>query len=250
MTKLIYLTIGLQLVCWDSRAAVLYELDFAQPETGSYSVWGGSPVIVPSFGTMSDVMLFHARTNPNSDGISLNLADHAPSYTIEFDVLTQGLRNSLFAFMLYLSTPEPRIVDLHGGLNAIGVYQPFPYTDTAVQPFFDNVAYHFRVFTDFTNNRWQVSVDGMSVYDNVFNATDVQDLTFALRDWRGGAVDNPNILVGLDNIRVEVVPEPSACLLILLGLGMYRRRAILPARANPASAVDGGVAPQSNSGRH
>lgn len=216
---------------------VLYDLDFTMPEVGSYSVLYGTPAVVPSFGGMTDAMLFRARAT-NWDAITLSMEAQPSAYTIDFDVVTHGLRNSLYTFMIYLSTAETRNVFFHGGLNAIGVFQPFPYTDQGVQAFADDVPYHLTILADFPNNAWQLRVDGVPVYQNVFNAADIQQVAFALNGWHAAAVDNPNVQVALDNIRVEAIPEPSPCLLFSTAiLVMYGWRARLFMRVEKEAAA-------------
>ena len=207
---------------------VLYDLDFTAPEVGSYSVLYGAPTVVPSFYGMSDALLFRAK-GTNWDAITLSLGARPSGYTIDFDVFTYSLRNSSYSFNVLLSTPGTRTVYFHGGENAIEVYQPYPYTDQGVLAFADYVRYHVTILSDFPNNRWELAVNGVPVYENVFNASDIQDVGFSLTPWFMGARDNPNVLVALDNIRVEAIPEPSACSLLVFALLVARgsRRLLL-----------------------
>jgi hypothetical protein len=225
MKKFLYtvkVLVGISMLPMNGVADVLHDIDFITPEVGGYSVLSGSPTVVPGFGGFSEALLFHARETYN-DKITLGLGAGSPSYSIDFDVVTHGLENSAYAFVIYLATPQTRNIDFHGGLKTIGVFQPAPYFSQGVFAFSDDSPYHLSIFTDFLENRWQVSVNGVSVYENDFNAADIKSMAFSLTSWRYGAVDDPNVQVALDNIRVEAIPEPSVWMLTTLALVAMRR---------------------------
>lgn len=241
MKRLAYLTSLAALLAVLSnplRAETLFDIDFTPPDVGSY--WlppGSNPTVVSSFGGFSDTMLFHLNSGSDVEDMDLLWNTRYPAYTIDFDVVTQGLNSSRYEFVLYSGVGR---VSLHGGLNAVEVFQSSPYTDRAVQPFTDGVPYHFTLSADFEGNLWRLSVDGVSVYSNIPSSTD-PGIRFRLTSWYQGAAYDPNVMVALDNIRVEVVPEPSSGALLLIALlGLCARKADQFRRANHRSAGQSG----------
>ncbi len=233
MKRLGYLTTFtalLTLVSNPLRAEVLYDIDFTPPDVGSYLVPPSSnPTVVSSFGGFSDTMLF--QMNPGSDVEDMILPWDArgTGYTVSFDVVTHGLSTSLYEFVLYSGVGR---VSLHGGLNAVEVFQSSPYTDRTVQQFTDGIPYHFTVSADFAGNLWRLSVDDVLVYSNIPWSADT-GVGFRLTSWYQGAAYDPDVQVALDNIRVEVVPEPSTGVLLLVALvGLRARKTERFRRAN------------------
>jgi hypothetical protein len=103
---------------------------------------------------------------------------------------------------------------LHGGLDALYVFQPNPYTAESLQSFADDTIYHLSFLIDLPNNSWKISVDGVSVYQNAIDATELDDIRFSMAPWYLNAPDDPNALAAIGNLQVEAVPEPSVFWLV------------------------------------
>ena len=191
----------------------LYDLGFTPDNINSYQVIFGSPTVVSSFEGLTNALLFHATTT--YDQIELPIDTTAPEYQVDFDVVTHDLINSKYAFTMLLDTPEVRNTSLHGGLDALEVFQPNPYTVESLQSFADDTIYHLSFLIDLPNDSWEISVDGVSVYQNAIDATELDDIRFSMAPWYFNAPDDPNALAAIGNLQVEAVPEPSVSWLAL-----------------------------------
>ncbi len=218
MRKLSWLAIFLaQLTLANSAISqVLHDIDFTPPDVGSYSIpeWS-SPTVVSSFGTFTDAMLFQLTSGSDIEDMDLFWSTRGSGYTLDFDVFTQGLNDSLYAFVLYTGGGQ---VGLHGRLNDVEVFQtPSPYVWAPLQRFADGTPYHIKVSADFTANLWQVSVDDVLLYSNT-STSEGTGVRFRLAAWYQGAAYDPDVMVALDNIRVAVIPEPRTSVLSLVAL--------------------------------
>ena len=211
-------------------ATELYNLDFTPPDTGSYSVVFGSPAVQSSVGPLSDALVFHAVTT--FDQIALPISVAGSQYNIQFDVLTHQLLDSQYAFSVILDTTDVgvRNTSFHGGLDAIDVYQPSPYTDAPVGGFLDDQVYHVSMLVDFQANLWSLAVDGTQLYSNHVNASGLTGLRFSMNPWTGlNPTDAPGTYAAIDNVVVTVVPEPASGVLALCVWAISLRYGFLPA---------------------
>jgi hypothetical protein len=201
-------------------------LDFSPPEVGSYSTVFGSPVVVSSFDGLNDALLFHAVQT--YDQVRLNLGVGAPGYQIGFDVVTHGLKNSQYAFSTLLDSTAPHSVSLNGGFNDLEVFQSSPFTAQSLQPFADDTVYHVDIALNFGANLWTMSVNDVPRFSNPINLPDIDSIRFSLAPWTSGASDSPGTQVAIDNISVETIPEPSACVLVFGSLILLAPRFLRP----------------------
>lgn len=205
-------------------AALLYQLDFTSPEVGAYQPIFGHPTVQSTVGPFTDALVFHAVTS--YEQIELRIGGVGPSYTIEFDVLAHGLRNSQYSFGVVLDTPEVRTVTLHGGLNSVHIFQPSPYTNADVLSFLDDQVYHFALSVDLESSAWSLAIDGRQVFTNPLDAAQLQSVRFSLLPSQGNATNAPATYVALDNVVVTSVPEPLTFSLLAAGAAAasFRRR--------------------------
>jgi PEP-CTERM motif-containing protein len=196
-------------------ATELYNLDFTPPEVGSYEVIFGKPTVQSSVGPFTDALVFHAVTT--YDQIRLPITADAQQYNIQYDVFTHNLVNSQYTFDIALDTPQVRTVALHGGQNAIEVYQPFAGV-TNIGALTNDQVYHFEIRIDLVANVWSVAVDGMQRFSHAFESSELRSLRFTMSPWIANASDAPGTYAALDNVVVTDVPEPSSAALALIGL--------------------------------
>jgi hypothetical protein len=190
-----------------SAQTTLYNLGFTPDNTDSYQITAGSPTVVSSFDGLTDALLFHATTT--YDQIELSIGTPAPKYQVDFDVTTHDLIGSMYEFTLFLDTPEVRTASLHGGLDALEVFQPNPFTSESLQSFADDTIYHLSFLIDLSSDTWGISVDGNPVYQNTFDATELDDIRISMSPWYLNAPDDPNAVAAIGNLQVEAIPEPS-----------------------------------------
>jgi hypothetical protein len=207
-------------------ATELYALDFSQPEVGAYQTVFGSPSVQHSVGPFTDALVFDAVTS--HEQIQLQIGTVGSRYDIKYDVLVHGLSNSQYDFGLLLDTPEVRTLDFHGGLNAISVFQPYPYTLRNIAGFVDDRVYHVGVTVDLAANLWSVAIDGTQRFVNPYNAAGLQSIRFDMSPWIVGATNSPQTYAVIDNVSVAVVPEPTVFSLFLATVPVmalaYRRK--------------------------
>jgi hypothetical protein len=212
-----------------ARSASIYDVTFEEPvhqinslpSAGARpdrisSINFGSPLVVSSMPLLTGNSLeFEGYTT--YEQIELNLGDAVPGFAISFDLVTQNLLNSSYAFRLLLDTPEVRSLDFHGGLNDVRVFQPSGPSGS-LQSFSDEQKYSIAMTIDLQGNLWTISIDDVQRFQNPINATQIADLRFSLSPWIGGAADQPSVKVFLDNINVSSIPEPNAVSLLIAGL--------------------------------
>jgi hypothetical protein len=177
-------------------------LDFTPPEVGSYGVVFGNPTVVPTVGPLTDALVFHAVSS--YEQIALGLPLNGPRYEIQYDVLTHALLNSQYAFTTLLDTPQARNMSFHGGANTIQMNNL-----GNLMEFKDDQLYHFKINLDFPANQWSVTIDGGQPFTTTIDAANLYSIRFSLAPWKVGAPDLPGTFVALDNVVVNVVPEPS-----------------------------------------
>jgi len=202
-------------------AADLYNINF---DPGTYESILGPLNVQPSVGPLNNALVMNAA---GSEQIGLTIGIQAPGFHIQYDVFAHNLLNSHYGFGIILDTPEVRRVDFHGDLQTVEVYQPSPYTIADVLSFSNDQLYHVDIFVNLQSNRWSVAVDGVQKYSNLFNASDLQSIRFSLAPTRGLISESPGTYVGLDNIVVTIIPEPSSLALtfngLLVSMLCYRR---------------------------
>ena len=189
-----------------ASALELYNLDFTSPEVGTYQTTFGSPTVQSSVGPFTDALVFHAVTGYDQIQLDLNKAAGL-RYDIHYAVLVHNLLNSQYGFSVILDTPEVRTVNFSGTNNTLSIFQPGvigPF-----QSFVNDQVYHFDINVNLVTNNWTVAVNGASFYNNTFNATSLQDLRFGMAPNTSGATNAPTVYAALDNVVINVVPEPG-----------------------------------------
>lgn len=158
------------------QSTVLYDIDFINWRPPGISTVFGSPAVVPEFGPITDgAMVFLGRER--YDQVELRNSSSATSYRIDFEVVTENLKNSLFNFSAILDTPQVRTLNIHG----TGSVYTFPFSEsTSRSTWNDGERVRFTMAIDFTGNRWQVWQDGILIRDSTLNATQFQSLRFSL----------------------------------------------------------------------
>ena len=85
----------------------------------------------------------------------------------------------------------------------------------------DDQVYHFDISLDLESDRWTVAVDGAELYANRFNTSELESIRFNLapsRPYDYDVAGYPASYVALNNVVVTAVPEPSAVVLLAMGL--------------------------------
>lgn len=196
----------------------LYDIDFSgpvhtinsTPATGLESdrvsqVVFGSPTVVEEFGPLADrPLLFRGRSG--YDQIRLDVRPGWSKYRIEYDVVTENLKDSDYSFGVTLDTPQVRNLNLHGGLNE--VYN-FPTPSVTEQIWRDGVASHFVIEADLEKDLWEVWQDEIRILSIPLGATDLKSVRFSLAPWIAGASGDLSVAVAVDNIKV-VASNPVA----------------------------------------
>jgi hypothetical protein len=228
----IFLIVALSVAGCSLSATELYNLDFSANDVGTYQTVYGNPTIQSPVGTFANALVFQPPNSiPDYDQIELPFDVTGSYYDIQYDVLTHNLLNSGYGFTVFLDTPVIRSVDLDGNQDTVAVFQPSPYTGENVADFSDGQVYHFDISVDLQANLWTLAIDGTQVFSNPFNASGLQDIRFNLGANIEGASGASGMYAALDNVVVNVVPEPATAQLLiaagvplLLWQGIKRRR--------------------------
>jgi hypothetical protein len=172
-----------------------------------------------TFGSMNGTALvFNPNTN-SYEQARLALGAGASFYHIEFDILTQGLVGSDYAFVMLADTPTVQNLSFSNccsdsiqfGSSTLGVVT----NDTLM---------HVIVDIDLVNSLWMADISGVGSATSTFNSSggDVDALRFGLLPALGGAGIDTNVFVGIDNLLVTSVPVPAAFWLFASGgLGLF-----------------------------
>lgn len=199
-----------------ASAAELYNLDFTSPEVGTYQTIFGSPTVQSSVGPFTDALVFHAVSSYDQIRLPINTA--GSRYDIHYDVYVHSLLNSNYDFGLYLDTPEIRTVDFNGLSNQLSVFQPGG--GASLGNFLNDTVYHFDIAINLTANTWSVAVNGLTRYSSAFAATSLQSLRFSMAPAVGGTGNVPATYAAIDNVVVNVVPEPGSGTVLALAAGL------------------------------
>ena len=206
-------------------ATPLYDLDFTEPETGSYAVLTGAPNVQPSAGPLTSALIFPAVAS--STQISLPVNIDSPRYELLCDVLLHNFVDSDYAFMVRFDAGGLHTVNFHGGLNSIYAFQNSPFASQVLGSLGNDSVVRLGVVLDRVSGSWTVSLNGVPVASNPLNGAPLQSIGFALLPWIGGAAAAPDTFAALDNVTV-IIPEPSGIALLtiaLLAAGRIRRKA-------------------------
>lgn len=226
-----------------------YDIDFNAPThtVGSTPTTGtspdtisqikfGQPTVESAFGSLTDTPLVFNPNISTYEQIQLDLGRGYDNYSLSFDMETANLTNSLYSFDVTFDTPNVQTLDFHGG-NGMRTYN-----SSSTQPsifgnignFSDNSLMHVDISADLVNHTWSIDTGIYPTYTGTFYAdnNDVRSIRFNLSPWYSGTPIDPNISVGIDNIKVTstVVPVPAAFwlfgsgLLGLLGVTRFQRR--------------------------
>ena len=241
MRFLIPLLSALLLLAQPAVAAELYDITFAAPvhQAGQLPAVGngpsrissiqfGSPRVVNNQPLLSGNCLeFEAYTS--YEQIELDLGGVSGAITLDFDVVTANLLDSLYAFAIFIDTPEVRTLDFHGPLRQLYAFKPFG--GGVLMSYADNRKYHIRMTADGIANQWTISVDGVEMYRSTLDATTFSSIRFGMAPAYAGAESNPAIKAWVDNIKV--VHTPGIPLVPAFWADSEARSATLKAWVNP-----------------
>jgi hypothetical protein len=200
-------------------ATELYHLDFQPPEIGEYGISFGSPTVEPTVGTLEDALVFHAVKT--YDQITLPVEVAAPVYHIAFNLMTHGLEDSEYAFVILLDTPQIYSIAFHGLHNAVDMINL-----GRVSPFLDDMVYHCEIVADFAADRFSLTIGGGRPNVTTIGQGPLESIHFSMAPWKYGAADDPGAYTALDNVVVTAVPEPSSASLLMSGLPILALRAL------------------------
>lgn len=233
MKKLVALAILLGICSVHSQ--VLYNINFNSPGqpvnqlvvTGSppsfvSSIIFGSPTVVPSFGALTDQPLrMDMVGNAPSfyyDQIQLNMpAIHPPAIDLSFDFTSSGVVGGGGGLTVLFDTPTVRNI-YFDNQGAISAFSPF-VGSTTFGSFADGDEFRFSAHLDLVSHQMSVFKNGVLLGSAPFSPDDyIQDIRFSFgSNFIGGLQDGS--AVGIDNILVVAVPEPTSLNLVVLGFG-------------------------------
>jgi len=231
---------------------VIYDISFSAPaqtagqpvRTGSGPLYPsairfGSPTVQASEGSLTDQQLIlDMDGNPAPfyyDQIALNLSLSRPKgLLIEFDIETHSVVGSVGAFAMLFDSPSTRAVKLLSD-GSVAIMNPNPANTYTTQRrgggFRGGGAMHLEGRIDFERDEWGASLNSSPMgASGLLGVRNVSTIRFSYGMLPGPIlyVDKPDqSYVAIDNIRVSVVPEPSAYGAILGSaalLGAVRRR--------------------------
>ena len=220
---------GISVLAVPTQAATLYQADFQSGNAlSSYGLVtkSGSAAIQHVFGAANDNQLVFNSPSGGYEQVQLQwpTLSGASTYRISFDLMTQGLTNSQYAFTVFTDTPTVQNLEFHGSQNWIETFNPMasgPSIYGTVGHFSDNTPMHVTVDIALANAVWNIAVDGIGQYQGPFYSSSggISDLRFNLSPWYNGAAPAPNISVALDNLQISSVPLPGTSGLLLSALG-------------------------------
>lgn len=188
--------LGLSLCLSNLYSDVLFFSDF-ETESGIPSVVFGQPELSNVTISEGNSLEFEAKLLYEQIRIPLNTA--SPMLYVSFNLMTQDLLNSDYAFTMLMDTPQVRNLSFHGGLNQI---YSFPANHTRI-PYIDNKVYFLETYVDFSRNRWEILVDGVSLGFDTINASGINSLRFSMSPWTGAAdSDAPDTKVFIDDLLI------------------------------------------------
>ena len=214
-----------------SAAVTHYSSDFENAiDAGNIIDSGGvltqvfGDVSLGGFGSLSGTALIFNPTVDPYEQVSLLLGGGRSTYRIEFDLETQGVTGSGYAFTMLADTPEVQTLSFANCCdNRIDLWSGGPgpsITTTTIGALADNTPMHVAVDIDLDQGYWMASVSGVGSAIAPFYASDgdVFSLRFSLSPALGGIGLDPSVFVGMDNLTVTTVPIPPAIGLFGAGL--------------------------------
>ncbi len=173
------------------------EVVFGNPEISSQSIGSGN------------TLEFEGRLSYEQIRVPLNSSND--KLFLSYNILAENILDSYYTFSVILDTPEVRTLSMHGGLNSFSVFQPSGLGGIILSAQ-DNVNYYFEHFIDFSENLWEISIDGESRFSAPINASNISSIRFSMSPWTlAENSDSPETIVLLDNLMISTtsVPEMS-----------------------------------------
>ena len=187
-------------------------------------------VSLSTFGSMDGAaMLFNPNVH-SYEQVELILGAGASSYHIEFDILTQGLAGTGYAFTMIADTPTVQTLSF-GDCCSDSIKLGNGISTSRFGVVTNDTLMHVTVDINLISSLWTADISGVGSTTTMFNSSggDVDSLRFSLAPALGGLGLDSNVFVGIDNLVVTSVPIPSAIWLFgsgLIGLiGVARRKA-------------------------
>jgi len=192
---------------------VLYDINFSAPKhtlnatparggtDGISRIAFGAPKVVSGFGPLTDrPLLFTGSGNPY-DQIELWGIPTAAIYQLDFDLVTELLKDSGFRFTILFDSPTAHQFSLDGTTNKIDL--------TAATTWQEGQAIHFTVTANYMTNRWTARMDDVVVFDSAITGKDLKSIRFNLGPKSLTSPVNGAIKVALDNVRVVTTAPPQ-----------------------------------------
>ena len=235
MKPLLALLPLLALATMSAHGAMVYDITFEPPthQAGSAPATGSGPARISSIDSGSPVV---TASMPLLNGNSLEFAAGAPpvqisvqidagltAFVLAFNLVSQNLHTSDFAFTVGLEGSEMPTLDFHGGFGSVYVFRPLE-TNTFLQPFADGQRYLVEMTVDQPADAWRIAIDGSERFQGTLGTAGIGAITFGLAPWLGGAAADPSVKAFLDNVQVTAVPEPGTAAYLLMSLVAGGRR--------------------------
>lgn len=231
--------------CAAASGQVLYSVTFEPPrhQVGERTAVGGSdapsrvllgrPTVRESNGVFTTQYL-EFEGSPSEFGrhhgqIGFDISVDAPKYRIEFDMVVEALEFSCCEFfsVLAFGSTWHNAFDFRGGSAVAWNYQSkmdgagggFTHNGSALPI---DVELHFRAIIEIENQRWRVTLDGQPIQPYgpyiPFHSDPGENLQ-SLRIYFADSRTYGDSSVGVDNIVITAVPEPTSLILsFVLGI--------------------------------
>jgi hypothetical protein len=200
---------------------ILYDVDFGMPTHQAHQepavgaaidevseIHLGSPKIVPELsGLVEHPLVLSGKER--GEGIRLNIPPGWPKIRIEYDVVTLNLKNSGYKFGVSLDFRGAFQHQFLHGANNQARFWPETIPPGTWE---EGAPTRYVIEIDLAGGRFRTWQNGVLMGSAGINATELHYLRFSLTPWTGGVVDDPSVVVGVDNIKVvgidDLFPAP------------------------------------------
>lgn len=217
------------------QPVLLYDVDFGSPfhtvnepptyDTGPAPRRGPSgpmvlsvPRVVPAVSLLADQPLeLSAPAFSAPEGVQFELTGPGgfpvsyPAYRVQYDLIIVRLDHTLAFFAMIADTPTVSRINFDWDGQIRGPdFLPFSTFN------FDEVM-HVDMLYDLDKGRWALSINGQLRGQGPFSATNFRNIRTGI-----GGANPPDTLGAIDNVRVDGLPAPGACPVLVIG-ALYRR---------------------------
>lgn len=138
----------------------------------------GNPELSNTLVNSGNSLEFEGRRS--YEQVRIPISSDSSTLYVRFFAKTQNLRDSDYAFSMFMDTPEARSTSFHGGLNMV---QTFPSPRSV--GFADGVVYLVETFVDFGANTWETKINGQSMGTSSIDAQGIDSIRFSMAPWTG-----------------------------------------------------------------